>query len=117
MLARATSRSHLGRVLVGLRDAESRTRFRGCRVEHDKLVVWIVSAMMADALVGAALGAMTVALAGPLLTGWLPDAWIYALGALFIRKIFHYLDRMAYGFPATMGIFERYSGISGTGVR
>ncbi|MFO1138139.1 MAG: hypothetical protein U1E41_03565 [Paracoccus sp. (in: a-proteobacteria)] len=84
VLARATSRSHLGRVLVGLRDAESRTRFLGCRVEHDKLVVWIVSAMMADALVGAALGAMTVALAGPLLTGWLPDAWIYALGALFI---------------------------------
>ena len=77
MLARATSRSHLGRVLVGLRDAESRTRFLGCRVEHDKLVVWIVSAMMADALVGAALGAMTVALAGPLLTGWLPDAWTY----------------------------------------
>ena len=84
MLARATSRSHLGRVLVGLRDAESRTRFRGCRVEHDKLVVWIVSAMMADALVGAALGAMTVALARPLLTGRLPDAWIYALGAHFI---------------------------------
>ncbi len=84
VLARATSRSHLGRVLVGLRDAESRTRFLGCRVEHDKLVVWIVSAMMADALVGAALGAMTVALAGPLLTGWLPDAWTYALGAHFI---------------------------------
>lgn len=39
--------SRLGRVLVGLRDAESRTRFLGFRVEHYKLFVFVVSAMLA----------------------------------------------------------------------
>ncbi len=39
--------SKFGRVLVGVRDAESRTRFMGYRVEHYKLFVWVVSAMMA----------------------------------------------------------------------
>ncbi len=120
LIARAITQSHLGRVLVGVRDAESRTRFLGYRVEEYKLFVWTVSAMMAGVagalyvpqvgivnpgefapansieiviwvalggrgtLVGAALGAMVVALAKTLLTGWLPDAWLYALGALFI---------------------------------
>ena len=119
LIARAITQSHLGRVLVGVRDAESRTRFLGYRVEEYKLFVWTVSAMMAGVagalyvpqvgivnpgefapansieiviwvalggrgtLVGAALGAMVVALAKTLLTGWLPDAWLYALGALF----------------------------------
>jgi len=40
-------RSKLGRVLVAIRDAESRTRFLGYRVEHYKLFVFTVSAMMA----------------------------------------------------------------------
>jgi urea transport system permease protein len=120
VIARAITQSHLGRVLVGLRDAESRTRFLGSRVEQYKLFVWTLSAMMAGVagalyvpqvgivnpgefapansieiviwvalggrgtLVGAALGAMVVALLNTLLTGWLPDAWLYALGALFI---------------------------------
>lgn len=120
LLARAVTASHLGRVLVGVRDAESRTRFLGYRVEHYKLFVWTLSAMMAGVagalyvpqvgivnpgefapansievviwvalggrgtLVGAALGAIVVALTKTLLTGWLPDAWLYALGALFI---------------------------------
>ena len=120
ILARALTSSHFGRVLVGLRDAESRIRFLGYRVEQYKLFVWTVSAMMAGVagalyvpqvgivnpgefapansieiviwvalggrgtLVGAALGAMVVALAKTLLTGWLPDAWLYALGAMFI---------------------------------
>ncbi len=39
--------SRLGKVLVSIRDAESRTRFIGYRVEHYKLFVWTVSAMMA----------------------------------------------------------------------
>jgi urea transport system permease protein len=39
--------SRLGKVLVAVRDAESRTRFIGYRVEHYKLFVWTVSAMMA----------------------------------------------------------------------
>jgi len=40
-------RSKLGRVLVAIRDAESRTRFLGYRVEYYKLFVFVVSAMMA----------------------------------------------------------------------
>ena len=40
-------RSKFGRVLVAIRDAESRTRFLGYRVEHYKLFVFVVSAMMA----------------------------------------------------------------------
>jgi urea transport system permease protein len=43
----AIVRSKLGKVLVGVRDAESRTRFLGYRVENIKLFVFTVSAMMA----------------------------------------------------------------------
>lgn len=39
--------SRLGRVLVAIRDAESRARFLGYRVEHYKLFVFVVSAMLA----------------------------------------------------------------------
>ena len=47
LLARSVTRSKLGKVLVAVRDAESRTRFLGYRVEHYKLFVWTLSAMMA----------------------------------------------------------------------
>ncbi len=47
MLSAAIVRSKFGKVLVGVRDAESRTRFLGYRVEHIKLFVFVVSAMMA----------------------------------------------------------------------
>ncbi|WP_075216855.1 urea ABC transporter permease subunit UrtC [Mongoliimonas terrestris] len=46
-IASAITRSKLGKVLVGVRDAESRTRFLGYRVENYKLFVWTLSAMMA----------------------------------------------------------------------
>jgi len=39
--------SRLGRVLVAIRDAESRARFLGYRVEYYKLFVFVVSAMLA----------------------------------------------------------------------
>jgi urea transport system permease protein len=39
--------SKLGKVLVAIRDAESRTRFIGYRVENYKLFVWTISAMLA----------------------------------------------------------------------
>ncbi|MBI1217589.1 MAG: urea ABC transporter permease subunit UrtC [Rhodobacteraceae bacterium] len=120
LLARAITVSRLGKVLVCLRDAESRTRFLGYRVEHYKLFIFTVSAMMAGVagalyvpqvgiinpsefspansieiviwvalggrgtLVGAALGAILVALAKTLLTGWLPEVWLFALGAMFV---------------------------------
>ncbi len=47
LLGRVITTSKLGKVLVGVRDAESRTRFLGYRVEHYKLFVFVVSAMMA----------------------------------------------------------------------
>jgi urea transport system permease protein len=46
-LARAVVASKFGKVLIGIRDAESRTRFLGYRVENYKLVVWTLSACMA----------------------------------------------------------------------
>ncbi len=47
LIARWIVSSKFGRVIVGIRDAESRTRFLGYRVEHYKLFVFTVSAMMA----------------------------------------------------------------------
>jgi urea transport system permease protein len=47
LLARLIVTSKAGKVLVAIRDAESRTRFLGFRVEHYKLFVFVVSAMMA----------------------------------------------------------------------
>jgi urea transport system permease protein len=45
--ARLIVASSYGKALIAIRDAESRTRFLGYRVEHHKLVVFVVSAMMA----------------------------------------------------------------------
>jgi urea transport system permease protein len=39
--------SRLGRVLIAIRDSESRVRFLGYRVEHYKLFVWTVSGALA----------------------------------------------------------------------
>ena len=47
VLCRMIVASKLGKILVGIRDAETRTRFLGYRVEHYKLFVFTVSAMMA----------------------------------------------------------------------
>lgn len=47
ILCRYVVSSKLGRVLVAIRDAESRTRFVGYRVEHYKLFVFVLSAMLA----------------------------------------------------------------------
>ena len=47
LLCRSIVTSKLGKVLVAIRDAESRTRFIGYRVENYKLFVWTVSAMLA----------------------------------------------------------------------
>src|SRR6201747_2925860 len=44
LIARAMTVSKFGKVLVAIRDAESRTRFLGYRVENYKLVVFTVSA-------------------------------------------------------------------------
>lgn len=47
ILARTIVTSKAGKVLVAIRDAESRTRFLGFRVERYKLFVFTLSAMMA----------------------------------------------------------------------
>lgn len=47
MLCRYIVSSKLGKVLIAVRDAESRTRFLGYRVEYYKLFVFVFSAVMA----------------------------------------------------------------------
>jgi len=44
---RLITRSRFGKVLIAIRDAESRTRFLGYRVERYKLAVWVFSAVLA----------------------------------------------------------------------
>lgn len=47
LVCRYITESKFGRVLVSIRDAESRSRFLGYRVEHYKLLVWVFSAVLA----------------------------------------------------------------------
>jgi urea transport system permease protein len=47
LASRAIVTSAFGKVMIAIRDAESRTRFLGYRVEHYKLTVFTISAMMA----------------------------------------------------------------------
>jgi len=47
LISQAVVTSKLGKVLIAIRDAESRARFIGYRVEHYKLAVFTISAMMA----------------------------------------------------------------------
>ncbi|MCY0964500.1 urea ABC transporter permease subunit UrtC [Parathalassolituus penaei] len=120
LICRAIIISRLGRVAMAVRDAENRVRFVGYRVEHIKLFVFCVSAMLAGVagalyvpqvgiinpsefsplnsiemliwvavggratLYGAVIGALLVNYAKTWLTGALPDAWLFALGALFV---------------------------------
>ncbi|WP_299732269.1 urea ABC transporter permease subunit UrtC [uncultured Endozoicomonas sp.] len=120
VLCRWLVSSRYGRVLVAVRDAESRVRFMGYRVEHFKLVAFTVSAMLAGiagalyvpqvgiinpgefspvnsielvvwvavggrgTLYGAVIGAVVVNYAKTWFTGVMPDAWLFALGALFV---------------------------------
>ncbi len=120
VICRALVTSKYGKVLVAVRDAESRTRFLGYRVENYKLLAWTVSAMLAGVagalyvpqvgiinpsefapaqsiemviwvavggrgtLVGAALGALIVNAGKTWFTGAFPEAWLFALGALFV---------------------------------
>ena len=112
--------SRLGRVAVAVRDAESRTRFIGYRVERVKLFVFTFSAMLAGVagalyvpqvgiinpgefsplnsielviwvaiggratLYGAVIGAILVNYGKTYFTGVLPEAWLFALGGLFV---------------------------------
>jgi urea transport system permease protein len=63
LLARAVVTSTFGKVLIAVRDAESRTRFLGYRVEHYKLAVFTLSACMAG--IGGALYVPQVGIINP----------------------------------------------------
>jgi urea transport system permease protein len=105
---------------MATRDAEARVRFIGYRVEHVKLAVFVLSAMIAGVagalyvpqvgiinpstfaplfsievvvwvalggratLYGALLGALVVNYLKTVLTGVMPDAWLFLLGGLFV---------------------------------
>jgi urea transport system permease protein len=120
LACRGIVRSRAGRALRAIRDAESRLRFLGYRVESYKLWVFVFSAVLAGVagalyvpqvgiinpsefapinsievviwvavggrgtLFGAAAGAVLVNYAKTFFTGVLPEAWLYALGALFV---------------------------------
>ncbi len=120
LLCRMVVSSRAGRVIRAVRDAESRTRFLGYRVESYKLWVFVLSAVLAGiagalyvpqigiinpsefspinsievviwvavggrgTLYGAAAGAILVNYAKTYFTSTIPEAWNYALGALFV---------------------------------
>ncbi len=120
VIARQIVNSKFGKIIIGIRDAESRVRFLGYRVEHYKLFIFVVSAIMAGVagalyvpqvgiinpsefapsnsieaviwtafggrgtLWGAALGALVINAIKSYLTGALPNAWLFVLGALAI---------------------------------
>jgi len=120
LVCRCLVRSRLGRVAVAIRDAESRTRSIGYRVERVKLFVFTFSAMLAGlagalyvpqvgiinpgefsplnsielviwvavggraTLYGAVIGAILVNYAKTYFTGVMPEAWLFALGGLFV---------------------------------
>jgi urea transport system permease protein len=63
LLARFLVLSRFGKVLIAVRDAESRTRFLGYRPESYKLVVWVLSAVMAG--IGGALYVPQVGIINP----------------------------------------------------
>jgi urea transport system permease protein len=63
LLARYVVSSRFGKVLIAVRDTESRTRFLGYRPESYKLVVFVLSAMMAG--IGGALYVPQVGIINP----------------------------------------------------
>ena len=120
LLCRMITNSRLGRVSVAIRDAETRVRFIGYRVEKIKLAVFTLSAVLAGVagalyvpqvgiinpnefsplnsieavvwvavggratLFGAVAGALLVNYGKSYLTAAMPEAWLFALGALFV---------------------------------
>ena len=120
LLCRMITNSRLGRVSVAIRDAETRVRFIGYRVEKIKLAVFTLSAVLAGVagalyvpqvgiinpnefsplnsieavvwvavggratLFGAVAGALLVSYGKSYLTAAMPEAWLFALGALFV---------------------------------
>jgi urea transport system permease protein len=63
LLAQFVVDSRFGKILIAVRDTESRTRFLGYRPESYKLVVWVLSAIMAG--IGGALYVPQVGIINP----------------------------------------------------
>jgi urea transport system permease protein len=63
LVARFVVDSRFGKILIAVRDTESRTRFLGYRPESYKLVVWVLSAVMAG--IGGALYVPQVGIINP----------------------------------------------------
>lgn len=120
LLSRYIVTSRFGKVVMAIRDAESRTRFCGYKVESYKLWLFVFSAMLAGVagalfvpqvgiinpgefaplnsieqviwvavggrgtLFGAIVGAFSVNYAKTWFTSAYPEAWLFALGALFV---------------------------------
>lgn len=116
----AIMKSRFGKVIIAVRDTESRSRFLGYRTERYKVWLFVYSAVVAamagalyvpqvgiinpgefaplnsievviwvaiggrGTLIGAVLGALLVNYAKTRLTAIFPDAWLFALGALFV---------------------------------
>lgn len=112
--------SRFGKIIIAIRDGESRARFLGYRTEHFKVALFVFSSLLAaiagalyvpqvgiinpsefspinsiemvvwvavggrGSLFGAIIGAILVNYAKTNLTAVLPDAWLFALGALFV---------------------------------
>jgi urea transport system permease protein len=120
LLSRAIFLSKFGRIIVSIRDAESRTRFLGYKTENYKVWLFVYSAILAGiagalyvpqvgiinpgefaplnsievvvwvavggrgTLYGAIAGAILVNFAKTRFTGIFPEAWLFALGGLFV---------------------------------
>jgi urea transport system permease protein len=107
LLCRYVVSSKLGRILVGIRDAESRTRFLGYRVDHYKVVVFTLSAVIAG--IAGALYVPQVGIINPrefspansievviwVALGGRGTLWGAALGALIVNYVKSYFTGAA----------------------
>jgi urea transport system permease protein len=120
LVSKAIMASRFGRVLLSIRDGESRARFLGYKTEYYKVALFVYSAVLAaiagvmyvpqvgiinpgefsplnsieivvwvavggrGTLYGAVVGAILVNYAKTRFTALFPEAWLFALGALFV---------------------------------
>lgn len=137
-LSKKLTASKFGKVLVGIRDSESRLRFAGYKVVNYQTAIFVIGAMIAAVagmlylpltgiitpgrmdvkasiemliwvalggrgnLKGALVGALAVNLLYSLFTSWIPEAWPYVLGALYIITVL-YLNNGVTGLFQTAG--------------
>ena len=88
ILSSSIVRSRFGKVLIATREVESRARFLGYRVEHVKLFVFTVSAMMAGLA-----GALYVPQVGIINPGEFAPAKLHRSGHLDCRRRTRHPDR------------------------